>query len=204
MLKKTAATLGLLLAVALPFGCAQNDPDAPTPGGPSTANNITQVTALPDVLPADGRSESQLRLEHRHRNGQPLPGRNVAFYIIDVQTSGIPGLGGIQTRFCSNLSQIGAIRVGTDVTDENGVAYGIFVAGTGAVFGEIRDDVDPNIEEPHDECDCADERTITHQASQMWTIILGNVTDPVEYAGERQGQDETRIEQYGGSNVGCL
>lgn len=203
MLKKTLATVGLLLVVALPFGCAQNDPDAPVPGGPSTGLVTTQVTAIPDVLPADGFSESQIRLEHRHRDGSPMPGRNVAFYIIDVQTSGIPGLS-VQTRFCSELSSIGYMRVSSDVTDANGVAWGIFVAGAGAVFGEIRDDVDPNTEEPHDECDCSDLRTITHRPSQMWTVIRGKITDPLESQSNWEIQDDIRVEQYGGSAAGCL
>lgn len=203
MLKKIIPAAGLVLAALLPFGCAQNDPDAPTPGGPSTGLIITKVTAIPDVLPADGFSQATLRLEHRLRDGNPLPGRNVAFYIIDVETAGIPGVNeDIGLRFCAGLSSIGFVNIQTDTTDANGVAFGAFTAGTGAIFGEEPENIDEN-EPPEDPCDCSNDDTY-HTPTQFWTTIRGRITDPRESEGEYITEDDVRIEHYGGSALGCV
>lgn len=202
MLKKIIPAAGLVLAALLPFGCAQNDPDAPSVGGPSTGLIITKVTAIPDVLPADGFSESTLRLEHRLRDGNPLPGRHVAFYVVGVQTGAIPGLDeSIALRFCSALSSIGGVTVSTDVTDANGVAWGAFRAGIGAIFGEDRT-IDPNLP-PDDPCDCT-VNDIYHSPNQFWTTVRGRIVDPRESEGEYETEDDIRIEQYGGGSFACL
>lgn len=202
MLKKIIPAAGLVLAALLPFGCAQNDPDAPTPGGPSTGLIITKVTAIPDVLPADGFSQSTLRLEHRLRDGNPLPGRHIAFYIVDVTTGGIPGLSpDIGLRFCSALSSIGFVNVSTDITDANGVGWGVFTAGNGAIFGEEPEEIDPNLP-PEDPCDCT-ANDVYHTPTQFWTTVRGRIVDPRESEGEYQTEDDVRIEHYGGTVVGC-
>lgn len=202
MLKRIIPAAGLVLAALLPFGCAQNDPDAPLPGGPSTGLIITKLTAIPDVLPADGFSVSTLRLEHRLRDGNPLPGRHVAFYIVNVDTSTIPGLDpSIGLRFCSNLSSVGVVTVSTDVTDANGVAWGAFTAGSGAIFGEEPQDIDENLP-PDDPCDCT-AFDVYHTPAQFWTTIRGRITDPRESEGEYITEDDVRIEHYGGSVIGC-
>jgi hypothetical protein len=203
MLKKTLPALGLLLAAALPFSCAQNDPDAPNPGGYSTGLTITKVTAIPDTLPADGISESSLRLEARNRDGNPFPGRTVAFFLWDVETGNIGGIGeGVELRYCSAQSNIGYVRVATDITDADGVAWGVFHSGTGPVFGEVRDDVDPN-DPPLDPCDCTDARAIFYSVTNFWTIIRGKLTDPRETESEYQIQDDVRIEHYEGVSTTC-
>jgi hypothetical protein len=125
MLKKIIPGVALLAAALLPVGCSQNDPDAPFPNGPSTGLIITKVSAIPDVVPADGSTLVTLRLETRLRTGDPLPGRSIVFYIF----SGACG---------------GVVTEEEDVTDANGVAWGVYQAGTIAgcyegVRGKITD-----------------------------------------------------------------
>lgn len=201
MLKKVLPALGLLLAAVLPFSCAQNDPDAPDPGGYSGATQITSVTAIPDVLPADGISEAALRLEAIDRFGNPYPGRAVAFFIIGSESE-IIEFPDLTLKFCPGLSNLGYIRVQTDITDANGVAWGVFVAGLGPVYGEDRDDIDPN-DPPLDPCSCTDPRAIFYQPSSFWTIVLGKITDPRETEQELNTEDEVRIQHYGVSQVLC-
>jgi hypothetical protein len=202
MLKKILSALGLLLVAVLPFSCAQNDPDAPDPTGYSTATQLTRTTAIPDVLPADGISEAALRLEHFDRFGNPYPGRTVAFFIIGSLPTEFE-LPNVTLQFCSRLSTLGSVPVSTDITDANGVAWGVFRAGTGLVFGEDEDQgTDPNAP-PFDPCDCSDGRTRFHSPNVFWTVVLGKLTDPRENEGENNIQDEVQIQHYGGSSFAC-
>jgi hypothetical protein len=202
MLKKLLSAAGLLLVAVLPFSCAQNDPDAPEPGGYSTATQLTRTTAIPDVLPADGISEAALRLETFDRFGNPFPGRSVAFFITG-SIADIPEIPNVTLQYCGSLSEIGGVTVSTDVTDANGVAWGAFRAGVGAVYGEDRDEAaDPNLP-PFDPCDCNDPQTRFYSPAVFYTVVLGKITDPRENEAERNIQDEVQIQMYGGSQFAC-
>lgn len=204
MLKRTLSALGLLLVAALPFGCAQNDPDAPPIGGYSTGLVITKVTAIPDVIPADGISEATLRLEARLRDGDPLPGRAVAFILIGVDVGSIPGIGAIELKYCSSLSSTGYVRVATDVTDDEGVAWGVWRSGVGAVYGEVRPDeelrTDPATgdKEAFDPCVGGTLGTpaILYSSSNYRAVIRGKITDPRETESEAEVQDDVTIQHY--------
>jgi PKD repeat protein len=63
------------LGVAL-VGCTTKKTEPPAPSGPSEFATSIQLTASPDVLSQDGRSESQITVIARDPNNQPL--RNLA------------------------------------------------------------------------------------------------------------------------------
>jgi PKD repeat protein len=63
------------LGVAL-VGCTTKKTEPPAPSGPSEFATSLQLTASPDVLSQDGRSESQITIIARDPNNQPL--RNLA------------------------------------------------------------------------------------------------------------------------------
>jgi hypothetical protein len=115
--------LGLLLAGT---GCGLDKVPDPDLSGPSDTGVSAELTALPDVLNADGVSQSVVRLVLRDNKGLPISGRSVLF-----QYSG-DGL-----LYPSTASTfVGPVQSGIVMaTDRDGTAYVVYVAGQG--FGTV-------------------------------------------------------------------
>lgn len=113
--------LGLLAAAA---GCGLDKVDDPDLSGPSDTGVSAELTALPDVLNADGVSEAVVRLVLRDSKGQPLSGRAVLF-----QHNG----DGLLVPSAASTF-VGPVQTGLVMaTDRDGTAYVVYVAG-----GDIR------------------------------------------------------------------
>jgi len=113
-----------IAAVALLFlvsGCGLDKPANPDLAGPADSTPSVELTALPDVLNADGVSQSTIRLVLRDQQGTPISTRSVLFQhdgdgVISPSTSSI-FVGPVQTGLVM-------------ATDKDGVAYIVYVAGT--------------------------------------------------------------------------
>jgi hypothetical protein len=115
--------VGLLLAAS---GCGLDKVPEPDLAGPSDSGVSVELTALPDVLNADGVSQSVVRLVLRDDTGKPISGRSVLF-----QTNG----DGLMVPSAAS-TYVGPVQTGIVMaTDKDGVAYVIYVAGSG--IGEL-------------------------------------------------------------------
>lgn len=172
MLKNVRTALGLLMVAALPFGCATDNPDAPHIGGYSTGLVITKLSAIPDVVAQGSDTYVTLRLETRNRDYAPLPGRNVAFFLLGFT---IP-----DSSWTLCTGTLGTITTGTDVTDANGIALGVFESGD--INGWSTDPL------------CLSPLPVAFRLYN--TLIRGKITDPREGESEAQIQDDIEIEHY--------
>jgi hypothetical protein len=121
-------TLGLLAA-----GCGLDKAEEPPVIGPSETGVSVQLTALPDILNADGVSTSVIQLVLRTSAGAPFSGKAVNFYL----ESGDGVLGP-----SASSTYVGPIQTGfVMATDKDGVANVVYVAGTG--IGTVRVAVRP-------------------------------------------------------------
>ncbi len=113
------ATAGLLLLVG---GCGGLDkPASPVLSGPSDSTPSAELAALPDVVNADGVSQSVIHLVLRDQNGSPIANRSVLFQH--------DGDGYIAPSAASNF--VGPVQTGLVMaTDKDGVANIVYVAGT--------------------------------------------------------------------------
>lgn len=110
---------GLLL---LGTGCGLDKAPEPDLAGPSDTGVSAELTALPDVLNADGVSQSVVRLVLRDDKGRPLSGRSVLF-----QFNG----DGLMVPSASSTF-VGPVQTGLVMaTDRDGTAYVVYVAGSG-------------------------------------------------------------------------
>lgn len=75
-----AVLLGALLAF---HGCGLNDVDIPELDGPSTFAANLRLTATPDLLVADGVSQSVITALFLDANGRPVANREIFFTIAD-------------------------------------------------------------------------------------------------------------------------
>ncbi len=110
----------LALTVAL-CGCDKLD-NVSVPGlvGPSDLGLSLQITASPDILNADGISQSIVKLIARDKNGAPAPGKAIFFQL--EQGDGFLIAGSVL---------VGPLQSGISVTtDTNGVAQVVYNAGT--------------------------------------------------------------------------
>jgi hypothetical protein len=110
----------LALTVAL-CGCDKLD-NVSVPGlvGPSDAGLSLQITASPDILNADGISQSVVKLVVRDQNGALAPGKVMFFSLL--QGDGFLIAGSVL---------VGPLQTGVSVTtDSNGVAQVVYNAGT--------------------------------------------------------------------------
>jgi len=74
----------LLLGALLAFqGCGLDDVDIPELDGPSTLAASLQLRATPDLLIADGASQSVITAVFRDQNGRPAANRDIFFTIAD-------------------------------------------------------------------------------------------------------------------------
>jgi hypothetical protein len=110
--------VGLLLAAS---GCNLDKQPEPDLAGPSDTGVSAQLTASPDVLNADGVSESVVRLVLRNDKGDPISGRSVLF-----QHNGDGLLGPSAASIFVGPVQTGIVMS----TDRNGVADVLYVAGS--------------------------------------------------------------------------
>jgi hypothetical protein len=110
---------GLLLVAS---GCGLDKVPDPDLAGPSDTGVSAELTAAPDVLNADGVSQSVVRLVLRDDKGRPISGRSVLFQHtgdgLMVPSSASTFVGPVQTGLVM-------------ATDKDGIAYVVYVAGTG-------------------------------------------------------------------------
>jgi len=122
------ATLGLVTA-----GCGLDKVEDPALIGPSETGVSVQLTALPDILNADGVSSSVVQLVLRSSNGAPFSGKAVNFYLDSGDGILVPS---------ASSTYVGPIQTGfVMATDKDGVANVVYVAGTG--IGTVRVAVRP-------------------------------------------------------------
>ena len=125
-----ATALAVLLSGA---GCGLDKADEPALAGPSETGVSVQLTALPDILNADGVSASVVQIVLRTNTGAPMSGKAVNFYLESGD--------GILAPSASS-TYVGPIQTGfVMATDTNGVANVVYVAGTG--IGMVRVAVRP-------------------------------------------------------------
>lgn len=109
-------TLALLVV-----GCGLDEVDLPPVQSPSETGISVELTAVPDIVNADGVSESVVQLVLRQPDGTPLSGRAVLF--------GLDGDGTLVPSASSTY--VGPIQTGMVMaTDRDGVANVVYVAGT--------------------------------------------------------------------------
>jgi hypothetical protein len=110
--------LALILGLS---GCDKLDKvSVPGLSGPSDLGLSLQLTATPDILNADGISQSIVRLVVRDQNGAPAPGRAMFFTL--EQGDGFMIAGSVL---------VGPLQSGVSVTtDNNGVAQVVYNSGT--------------------------------------------------------------------------
>jgi hypothetical protein len=115
--RAASLAMGLLLAGS---GCGLDKQQEPDLAGPSDTGVSAELTALPDVLNADGVSQSVVRLVLREAKGQPLSGRSVLF-----QHNG----DGLMAPSAASTF-VGPVQTGLVMaTDKDGTAYVVYVAG---------------------------------------------------------------------------
>jgi hypothetical protein len=125
-----AAVLAIGLLLVLP-GCGLDKVPEPDLAGPSDAGVSAELTALPDVVNADGVSQSVVRLVLRDDKGRPISGRSVLF---DYSGDGVLLPSAASTY-------VGPVQTGLVMaTDRDGVAYVVYVAGgnIGEVWVRVR------------------------------------------------------------------
>lgn len=120
-----ASARGALLAIGLLLagvGCGLDKAPDPDLAGPSDTGVSAELEAFPDVLNADGVSQSTVRLVLRDDKGKPISGRSVLF-----QHNG----DGLMVPSAAS-TYVGPIQTGIVMaTDKDGVAYVVYVAGSG-------------------------------------------------------------------------
>jgi hypothetical protein len=120
-LRRPAALVGALALIGAMHGCGLDEVKVPGLVGPSETGLSLDMKAVPDILNADGVSQSIVRITARDQNGKLAPGRqlSVSFNGDGTLVAGSVLVGPLQT----------AVSV---TTDNNGVAQVVYVAGTSA------------------------------------------------------------------------
>ncbi len=110
--------LALILAMN---GCGLDDVPVPPLVGPSETGLSLQMAANPDIVNADGVSQSVVRITVRDQNGRPAPGRQL---LVSFSGDGFIVAGSVL---------VGPLQAAISVsTDTNGIAQVVYVAGTSA------------------------------------------------------------------------
>lgn len=103
------------------IGCGLEEVNVPpTLIGPSELGTSVELRATPNVVNADGGSQSVVQALVRDQNGKPLAGQKLYFALLDGDGAIIAGgilVGGLQTGIAL-------------VTGSNGVAQIVYQAGT--------------------------------------------------------------------------
>ncbi len=114
------AALGLV-ALLVSSGCGLDDTKVPPLFGPSELGLSLQMGASPDVINADGVSQSVVSITARDENGRPAANRLI--YVELIQGDGALIAGGVL---------VGPLQVALTVqTGNNGVAQVVYQAGFG-------------------------------------------------------------------------
>ena len=117
---KTARLVGLIVLCAIAAtSCTLNEQPAPPLTGPSESAVSLTVTATPDVIPSDGRSQSSIAVTARDAYGQPI--RNLT-----VRT---------ETLVNKVIVEFGKLSSRTVLTDSSGRATLTYTAP--AIDGEL-------------------------------------------------------------------
>jgi hypothetical protein len=115
--RASIATLGLA-SLLLGIGCGLDETKVPPLSGPSELGLSLQMGASPDVINADGVSQSVVSITARDENGKPVP--NQLIYV-SGQGDGALIAGGVL---------VGPLQTGFTVqTGNNGVAQVVYQAG---------------------------------------------------------------------------
>ncbi|HVO10527.1 MAG TPA: hypothetical protein VMX54_07190 [Vicinamibacteria bacterium] len=101
-------------------GCGLDKPATPNLSGPSENTPSVELEALPDVLNADGVSQSMIRLTLRDQVGAAITNRSVLF-----QHDGDGYIAPSKSSIFVGPVQTGLVMA----TDKDGVAYIVYVAG---------------------------------------------------------------------------
>ncbi len=114
------ALVGTLVLLAA--SCGLDKVKEPAVQGPSETGVSVEMTALPDIVNADGVSTSAIQLVLRKSDGTPLTNRSVSF---DFDGDG-------RLRPSPSSTYVGPIQTGfVMATDQNGVANVVYIAGFG-------------------------------------------------------------------------
>jgi hypothetical protein len=122
--------VGLLLGYG---GCGLDKAQTPNLIGPSDIGVSTDLVAAPDVLNADGVSQSVVRLILRDQDGKPIAVRSVLFttdgdgYLAPSTSSTFVGPVQVGGGYGGGSNGNGIVMA----TGKDGVAYVVYVAGTG-------------------------------------------------------------------------
>ncbi len=125
-------SLVALAAATVAGGCNLDRPAVINTVTPAETGLSVQLTALPDVLNADGVSQARVQLILRDPQGEPFKNHSVQFHLLTGDGTLLPSGGS---------TYVGPIQSGIVMaTDNNGMAYVVYVAGTalGAVTIETR------------------------------------------------------------------
>ena len=117
---RTMAGVGLLVTYA---GCGFNGVEVPELVGPAELATSVALTAVPDLIEADGFSTSLITATVRDQNGQPAAGRDIFFSIAD-STGRTADIGALR-------STATGVSVGTGITvktNAQGVAAVVYEA----------------------------------------------------------------------------
>lgn len=121
--RASIATLGLA-SLLVGVGCGLDETKVPPLFGPSELGLSLQMSASPDVINADGVSQSVVSITARDENGKPAPNRLI---YVSGQGDGALIAGGVL---------VGPLQTGFTVqTGNNGVAQVVYQAGFG--IGQI-------------------------------------------------------------------
>jgi hypothetical protein len=113
--------VGALAFVLAMNGCGLDDVEVPDLVGPSETGISLQMQANPDIVNADGVSQSVIRITVRDQNGRPAQGQQL---LVSFSGDGFIIAGSVLVGPLQN-----AISV---TTDTNGIAQVVYVAGTAA------------------------------------------------------------------------
>jgi Invasin, domain 3 len=112
-------TVGALALIFAMNGCGLDTVEVPDLVGPSENGISLQMQASPDIVSADGVSQSVVRITVRDQNGTPAQGKQLL-----VSFSGDGSL-------VAGSVLVGPLQAGISVTtDTNGIAQVVYVAGT--------------------------------------------------------------------------
>ena len=139
---------GLVLAAVL-NSCGLDEIVIPEPDGPSELSLALNMTAVPDVITADGFSTSLITATLRDQNGRPVAGRDIFFTISDasgtfadigsLRTSNGPGTGAtVRTDSQGNAQIIYQAPARTDATANQFVQVSARPFGTDAKAANYR------------------------------------------------------------------
>jgi PKD repeat protein len=141
-----AVSLGLVVAYS---GCGLDEVQIPDLEGPSELGIAVTMTAVPDVITADGFSTSLITATVRDHNGRPIAGRDIFFTITDasgsfadigsLRTSNGPGTGAtVRTDAQGNAQIVYQAPARTDATANQFVQVAARPYGTDAKAANYR------------------------------------------------------------------